>query len=248
MRQPPLFEAEVPAWVDSRDSDVWLTPPFIIDALGGADSFDLDPCAPPDQPFPTALRRFTEGEDGLLLPWDGRVWLNPPYSTQKLAGFMGRMVDHGRGVALLPAATDTRLFFEAVWNRATACLFVKGRIFFLEPDGRMSRNSAGASVLVAYGAYDADILASQPLEGQFVPLILPATWLVTLRSRTWAEALAEFAKTTDKPFTLAQLYRFFAVEPKSRRNPHWQAKLRQELQRGPQYVRVGPGIWQRRHN
>ncbi|WP_280940170.1 hypothetical protein [Mesorhizobium sp. WSM1293] len=31
-------------------TDVWLTPPAILAALGGAESFDLDPCAPLDRP------------------------------------------------------------------------------------------------------------------------------------------------------------------------------------------------------
>ncbi|MDG4853840.1 MULTISPECIES: hypothetical protein [unclassified Mesorhizobium] len=32
-------------------TDVWLTPPALLAALGGAESFDLDPCAPLDRPW-----------------------------------------------------------------------------------------------------------------------------------------------------------------------------------------------------
>jgi hypothetical protein len=34
-------------------TEEWLTPPGIILALGGADSFDLDPATPAVQPYPT---------------------------------------------------------------------------------------------------------------------------------------------------------------------------------------------------
>ncbi len=40
----------------------WLTPPEIIAALG---PFDLDPCAPASQPWPTATKVYTEADDGL---------------------------------------------------------------------------------------------------------------------------------------------------------------------------------------
>ncbi len=56
-------------------SDDWITPQNILAALG---PFDLDPCASITQPWPTAKRQYTISDNGLMLPWDGRVWLNPP--------------------------------------------------------------------------------------------------------------------------------------------------------------------------
>jgi hypothetical protein len=76
------------------ETDVWLTPPAIIEALGGASSFDLDPCASSDRPWPTARRHYTVEDNGLILPWFGRVWMNPPYSNPLIARFMGRMAAH----------------------------------------------------------------------------------------------------------------------------------------------------------
>lgn len=55
--------------------DEWLTPPEILRALG---EFDLDPCAPVVRPWETAARHYTVQDDGLALPWEGRVWCNPP--------------------------------------------------------------------------------------------------------------------------------------------------------------------------
>jgi hypothetical protein len=71
-------------------SDVWLTPPFILDALG---PFDLDPCAAVAQPWATAKRMLTVEDDGLAHEWDGRVWLNPPYGLVA-ARWLDRLARH----------------------------------------------------------------------------------------------------------------------------------------------------------
>lgn len=65
-------------------SDTWLTPPHIF---RGAGKYDLDPAAPiENRGWIGATTTFTELEDGLAQPWEGRVWLNPPY---------GRGIDNG---------------------------------------------------------------------------------------------------------------------------------------------------------
>lgn len=43
----------------------WLTPKWIIDALG---PFDMDPCVPDHMPWSTATRMVTKAEDGLTVP------------------------------------------------------------------------------------------------------------------------------------------------------------------------------------
>ena len=57
-------------------SATWLTPPEWIQMLG---PFDLDPACPPEMPWKTAERMLTPKDDGLATPWQGRVWLNPPF-------------------------------------------------------------------------------------------------------------------------------------------------------------------------
>lgn len=147
-------------------TDEWLTPPELIGALG---EFDLDPCAPIVRPWPTAGKHYTIEDDGLRQPWGGRVWLNPPYAN---AGkWMRRLADHGQGTALLFARTETRMWFDHIWPRAAALLFIRGRIKFHLSDGRQARANAGApSVLVAYGEYDAEYLRDSGIDGAFVRL------------------------------------------------------------------------------
>ena len=92
-------------------TDVWLTPPSMIQALG---DFDLDPCCPNNLPWETANNYYSldNGQDGLALPWVGRIWLNPPYSNW--VPFMKKLKEHGNGIALIFARTETKGFFNSI--------------------------------------------------------------------------------------------------------------------------------------
>lgn len=132
--------------------DEWLTPPEIIVALG---PFDLDPCSPICRPWDTAFKHYSVMDDGLLQPWAGRVWCNPPYNRES-ALWLDRMADHGNGIALIFARTETRMFFDSVWRRADAVLFIEGRLHFHHVCGTRARANGGApSCLVAYGEENA---------------------------------------------------------------------------------------------
>ncbi|WP_233197807.1 phage N-6-adenine-methyltransferase [Cryobacterium sp. Y57] len=148
-------------------TDRWLTPRHVLDAMG---EFDLDPCGAPG--WSTAKTVYTPEThgDGLTLQWHGRVWLNPPYGKQATI-WMRRLADHGNGTALIFARTETRMFFETVWNRASAVLFLEGRLTFVRPDGTPAKANGGApSVLIAYGESDALKLKHCSIPGQFIPL------------------------------------------------------------------------------
>lgn len=141
-------------------NDEWLTPPHILKALG---SFDLDPCAPVVRPWNMAAEHFTVRENGLLKTWFGRVWLNPPFGNQAIK-WLRRLVAHGDGIALLPARTETRMFYEAVWNIADAVLFIKGRPSFHYVSGAKAIFSTGAPIcLIAYGQDNVDSLLKSRL-------------------------------------------------------------------------------------
>lgn len=148
-------------------SDEWLTPPSIIETLG---PFDLDPCSPGERrPWDTAARHYSIEDDGLRQPWEGRVWLNPPYSDARR--WLARLADHGRGTALIFARTETAAWFDTVWPRASGLLFLRGRLTFHMVNGKRGAANAGApSVLVSYGSDDATRLRSCGLAGHFVPL------------------------------------------------------------------------------
>ena len=150
-------------------TNVWLTPPGILSALG---PFDLDPCAPQFRPWDMAARHLTVNDNGLACPWHGRVWMNPPYGRD-IGAWMARLSGHGTGTALVYARTETAWFHRHVWQSATAtaALFLFRRVVFCRPDGTPAPNHGGApSVLVAYGRADAERLQGCGLAGGFVRL------------------------------------------------------------------------------
>jgi hypothetical protein len=143
-------------------SDVWLTPPHIIEVLG---PFDLDPASPVERPWPTATKHYTPIEDGLKQPWQGTIWLNPPYGLQ-IGEWLARLREHGDGFALIFARTETKSFFDNVWGGADAILFLKGRIAFYRGDGKQAAHNGGApSCIAAYGQKCVDRLRSAVRSG-----------------------------------------------------------------------------------
>lgn len=108
----------------------WLTPPWILEKLG---EFDLDPCAPINRLWNIAKHHYTIEDDGLSKKWFGKVFCNPPYDN---AGeWLNKLHDHGNGISLIFARTETEMFFSEVWNKADAILFIKGRLWFYHVNG-----------------------------------------------------------------------------------------------------------------
>lgn len=151
----------------TMQKDEWLTPPEILDQLG---RFDLDPCHPINAPWVRVPEYFTIEDDGLRQEWHGRVWLNPPYGLEA-AKWLDKLSSHGNGIALIFARTETAMFFDHVWDKADALLFIKGRLFFHHVSGDRAKSNSGApSVLIAYGKDNAQILSSCGIEGKFIDL------------------------------------------------------------------------------
>lgn len=146
-------------------------PPSILKQLG---EFDLDPCAADPRPWDTAKVHYTEQHNGLIMPWFGRVWLNPPYG-RGIGKWLERMADHaeadGTGIALIFARTDTKAWQQHVFPHAHGILWIGGRITFCRPSGLAGAHPAGApSALVAYSAKDAEILAASEIHGAYTEI------------------------------------------------------------------------------
>ncbi len=122
-------------------------------------------------------------------PWNGRVWCNPPYGNESRK-WLQKLVEHGNGIALIFARTETKMFFEYVWNRADALLFIEGRLSFFSVDGKEGGNNAGApSVLIAYGKENAKVLQACNIKGKYIDLqvcskIEPDDLIYVLRHET----------------------------------------------------------------
>lgn len=124
---PRLFNEEQA----TTTSDDYYTPSWVFDRMGI--TFDLDVASPPGGvPWLPAERYFTQFDDGLSLPWRGRVWCNPPYSN--VTPWVRRFIDHGDGVMLLPLAKS--LWLNDIWTAADAVTVSEegGEMHFHRPD------------------------------------------------------------------------------------------------------------------
>lgn len=115
---------------DKKNKTVdWWTPPWIFNALGL--SFDLDPCSPKGGvPWIPVKEHISLPDDGLLHPWYGLVWLNPPYGD-KTPNWLEKMHNYRNGISLVFARTDCLWFHDYV-AKADAILYLKGRVKFID--------------------------------------------------------------------------------------------------------------------
>jgi DNA (cytosine-5)-methyltransferase 1 len=138
---------------ESKETDKWYTPPniqdLIIQTLG---EIDLDPCAD-DGHHIKARSHYTVTDDGLNREWEGRVFMNPPYSCPGV--WMTKLqaeIEAGRvseAIALVPASTDTT-WLSPVLATQPVC-FWKGRIKFLDTDYQPKLSARQSHVLVYWG-------------------------------------------------------------------------------------------------
>jgi hypothetical protein len=212
----------------SMISDTWLTPPEIIKALG---PFDLDPCTPEFMPWQTAIHRYTPAQDGLIQEWFGRVWLNPPYSRE-VTKWLNKLSNHGNGIALTFARTETDMFFRHIWEKGAGILFLQGRLHFHLPDGSRAKANAGApSCLIAYGIDNAERLEASGIPGKYLPISYRHVVVVGI-SPSWFTVVS-IAIRSHNDTDLKPIYEMVErIAPdKVARNPHWKEKVRQKIQR-----------------
>jgi phage N-6-adenine-methyltransferase len=149
----------------------WETPPGLAAVLMAASGgFDLDPCAATSDKRRARVKArllLTAEDDGLLVPWRGKVFVNPPYGralgawARKCASEAARR--RAVVVGLVPARPDTRWWHEHIAGQAHVFM-LRGRLQF-----GVGRNSAPfPSAVVVWG--DAPELVAR------LAAALPAAW------------------------------------------------------------------------
>ncbi|NET45941.1 MAG: hypothetical protein F6K15_30420, partial [Okeania sp. SIO2B3] len=136
----------------SKPSDCWYTPPEIVELVEKVlGKIDLDPCSDDGKHIP-ATTHYTITEDGLNQQWQGKVFINPPYSCPgKWIEKLLSEIDYSRvteAIALLPASTDTK-WFTPLWNQPIC--FWKGRIKFLDTNYQPKLPARQSHCLVYWG-------------------------------------------------------------------------------------------------
>jgi len=137
-------------------STQWGTPKEILIATAKVlGVIDLDPASSldfNDRVGAGTYYSLEAGQDGLILPWFGRVFLNPPYGrgiscwTEKLIS----CYDNGEivaAIAVLPAATSSR-WFQPLFRFPIA--FPSKRLAFVDPTGLPGKGGNPGSSAVVY--------------------------------------------------------------------------------------------------
>lgn len=145
----------------SSKSNEWYTPAYIADAarevMGG---IDLDPASNPlANETIKATNFYTIEDDGLTAPWQGRLFLNPPYgknagnSKGNQALWSDRLITEyllfkvEQAILLVNASTDCK-WFQRLWNYPIC--FTDHRVKFYTPNGTGESPTMG-SALVYFG-------------------------------------------------------------------------------------------------
>lgn len=123
-------------------SDEWYTPPYYFEALGL--TFDLDPCSPGPQHWVPARKVYTKADDGLSQPWQGLVFVNPPFGGRHgQVPWLRKFFEHGNGIALVRAYTSADWFHDYVAPKAETLLFPRGKTKFVRGEAMTSVDRKG---------------------------------------------------------------------------------------------------------
>ena len=150
-------------------TDVWVTQPHVVEFAqkrwNEGKAFDMDAAADANNTHSTVY--IDEEADALSVDWAEHyieaiidnpnaldlncktVWLNPPYGRQ-MPKFLQKAYEEvqagsvDRVVCLIACRTDTKVFHELIFAKASEVFFIKGRLCF---SGKGSANFASCYVV-----------------------------------------------------------------------------------------------------
>lgn len=148
----------------------WYTPaPYVWRARQVMGGIDLDPASSAEANATVgALEWYGRGQDGLTLPWFGRVWLNPPYSDYagQAAAWAGRLLREyvignvEQACMLVNMSVAYQPAFQAIAGVATAALcIVNHRIAFVPGGGGQGARPSQSNVIYYVGPHVAGFAA-----------------------------------------------------------------------------------------
>ena len=150
----------------------WETPQWLLETLYGVfGTFDLDPCSGTRNRRKASVRarkHYVMDDNGLDLPWRGKVFVNCPYGRQ-----IGLWTAKAKSevektnaqvvVGLVPVRTDTTWWHRDIVGSGSV-IFLRGRLRF----GNSDQSAPFPSALVIWGG--------EPRELDALRVALPDAW------------------------------------------------------------------------
>jgi len=195
-----LFGDELPTSEAKAKNNEWYTPAHIIEAarlVMGSIDLDLDPasCETANQVV-KAERYYTKNENGLSLPWNGNVWINPPYgrftATGRQTSWQGTFIKKlftewnsgnvTQATVLLLGNSCFARYFPPLWDYPLC--FFDGSLVFYREDGR--REDFGFGTIFAYlGPNEQKFIEVFSQFGRVVKAVSAPSQVVVGQSSLW---------------------------------------------------------------
>lgn len=138
--------------------DEWETPHELFNGLEEWwGIFNLDVCA--NESNKKCKNYYTKKDNGLIQPWEGVVWCNPPYSNQKPwieKAIQTTKEDPSTHVMMLiPSKFESNYFTELILESGyvKSIFLIRGRLQYLQ-DGKKVGSPIFGSCLIEYGKQD----------------------------------------------------------------------------------------------
>jgi hypothetical protein len=149
-----LAGKRLPHVAQNSGNHEWYTPESYIKAATAVmGKIDIDPASTEIANIVVKAKQiYTSADDGLTKNWSGKIWLNPPYSSELISSFCDKLRVHfesgdvTEAIVLVNNATETAWFNKLI-SIASAIMFPNSRIRFWSPDGRTSQPLQGQSLI-----------------------------------------------------------------------------------------------------